>query len=79
MFWLTWDALLVQKKKEVYLNKVKQAGFQQIEVVAEDYLPEMMFNEPDIKAFVEEQKLTRQEIDEISDAIVSIKVSALKP
>jgi hypothetical protein len=39
----------------------------------------MFQNEPDVKAFVEEQKLTKKEISEISDAVVSIKVSAIKP
>jgi len=65
-------------KKEEYLGKIKQAGFGQIEVVAETHLPEMFQDEPDIKAFVEEQKLTGKEIAEISDAVVSIKVSAVK-
>jgi arsenite methyltransferase len=66
-------------KKDDYLGKIKQAGFAQVEVVQEDHLPEMLLNEPDIKAFVEEQQLTEQEIADISNAIVSIKVSATKP
>ena len=66
-------------KKDEYLGKIKQAGFGEVEVVAENHLPETMLSEPDIKAFVEEQKLTKQEIAEISDAVVSIKVSAIKP
>ena len=66
-------------KKEDYLGKIKQAGFGQVNVVAEEHLPEMMLEEPDVKAFVEEQKLTKKEIADISDAVVSIKVSAVKP
>jgi arsenite methyltransferase len=66
-------------KKDDYLGKIKQAGFTQVEVVQEDHLPEMLLNEPDVKAFVEEQHLTEQEIADISNAIVSIKVSAKKP
>ena len=65
--------------KDEYLGKIKQAGFGQVDVVAEDHLPEMMLEEPDVKAFVEEQKLTKKEIADISDAVVSIKVSAIKP
>ena len=65
--------------KEDYLSKIKQAGFEQVEVVAENHMPEMMLEEPDVKAFVEEQKLTKKEIEEISNAVVSIKVSATKP
>jgi ubiquinone/menaquinone biosynthesis C-methylase UbiE len=65
--------------KEEYLGKIKQAGFGHVEVVAENHLPEMFLEEPDVKAFVEEQKMTKKEIAEISDAVVSIKVSAIKP
>ena len=65
--------------KEDYLDKIKKAGFRQIEVVEENHLPEMFQNEPDVKAFIEEQNLTKKEIAEISDAVVSIKVSAIKP
>ena len=64
--------------KEDYLDKIKKAGFGQVEVVAENHLPEMMLEEPDVKAFVEEQKLTQKEIEEISNSVVSIKVSATK-
>ena len=39
----------------------------------------MMLEEPDVKAFVEEQKLTKKEIEDISNSVVSIKVSAIKP
>jgi arsenite methyltransferase len=66
-------------KKEEYLDKIKQAGFSQIEVVAETHLPEMFQDEPDIKAFIEEQKLTKKEVATISDMVVSVKVSAIKP
>ena len=64
--------------KEDYLDKIKQAGFGQVEVVAENHLPEMMLEEPDVQAFIKGQKLTKQEVADISDAIVSIKVSAVK-
>ncbi len=65
--------------KEDYLRKIKQAGFRNIEVVAENHMPELFLDEPDVKAFVEDQKMTKKEIAEISDAVVSIKVSAKKP
>jgi arsenite methyltransferase len=65
--------------KEDYLGKIRQAGFGNVEVVAENHLPEMFLEEPDVKAFVEEQKMTKKEIADISDAVVSIKVSAIKP
>ena len=40
---------------------------------------EIVLEEPDVKAFVEEQRMTNKEIEEISNAVVSIKVSAIKP
>jgi SAM-dependent methyltransferase len=64
--------------KEDYLRKIKQAGFRNIEVVAENHMPELFLDEPDVKAFVEDQKMTKKEIAEISDVVVSIKVSAKK-
>lgn len=65
--------------KDEYLGKMRKAGFGKVDVVAENHLPETMLSEPDIKAFVEEQKLTKKEIADISDAVVSIRVSATKP
>jgi SAM-dependent methyltransferase len=64
--------------KDEYLSKIKQAGFGQIDVMEETHMPEMMVNEPDVKAFIEEQKLTKKEVNALSDSIVSIKVSATK-
>jgi len=65
--------------KEEYLAKIKAAGFGQVDVVKETHMPDMLANEPDVKVFIEEQKLTKKEIAEISDLVVSIKVSAVKP
>jgi ubiquinone/menaquinone biosynthesis C-methylase UbiE len=65
--------------KEDYLGKIKQAGFRNVEVVTENHMPELFLDEPDVKKFVEEQKMTKKEIAEISDVVVSIKVSAKKP
>jgi ubiquinone/menaquinone biosynthesis C-methylase UbiE len=65
--------------KEDYLGKIKKAGFGHVDAVEENHLTEMFQNEPDVRAFVEEQKLTKNEIAEISDAVISIKVSAIKP
>jgi arsenite methyltransferase len=66
-------------KKDEYLAKIKHAGFGRIEILKEDHLPQTMLNEPDIKEFVEKEQLTKQEIVEIANAVVSIKVSAVKP
>jgi ubiquinone/menaquinone biosynthesis C-methylase UbiE len=65
--------------KADYLDKIKKAGFGQIDVVEENHLPEAMLEEPDVKTFTEKQKLTKKETANISDSVVSIKVSAIKP
>jgi len=66
-------------KKDEYLNKIKNAGFTQVEVVKEDHLPETMLNDPDLQGFVQEHKLAKKEVTDIAASIVSIKVSAVKP
>ncbi len=65
--------------KENYLGKIRQAGFERVEVVAENHLAEMLQEEPDVQAFIKQEKMTKQEVADISNAIVSIKVSAVKP
>jgi arsenite methyltransferase len=66
-------------KKDEYLNKIRQAGFEKVEVLKEDQLPESMLTDQDIAEFVKEQQLSEQEIAEVSSAVVSVKVSAIKP
>jgi len=67
------------ENKGDYLSKIKQAGFQQIEVVKEEHLPEMMLDDSDIQDTIGKLKLTKQETTKIAKQIVSIKVSAIKP
>ena len=67
------------EKKEDYLNKIKQAGFEQVQVVSETNALELMVDEPDIKALIEELELTKAAVAKLSGAVVSIKVSAVKP
>jgi ubiquinone/menaquinone biosynthesis C-methylase UbiE len=66
-------------KKEEYIAKIEQAGFEQVKVASESRLPESMLNDPQIAGYIEEQKLSKQEIKDISDSVVSVKVSAVKP
>jgi len=67
------------EKKADYISKIKQAGFQQVQVVAETRLPEVMLDDPDVKETIAKIKLTKKEITELTNAIVSIKISAIKP
>lgn len=65
-------------KKEDYLRKIKQARFGQVEIIKEDYLPETMLNDGEIQEFIEKERLTKQEIKDIANSVVSIKVAAVK-
>jgi len=65
--------------KERYLDMVKQAGFQNIQVVDEYPLPEAMLNEPDVKELIDELGLTKKGISDLAKSVVSMKVSAVKP
>ena len=67
------------ENKDEYLSKIKQAGFQNIEVIKEENLPEDMLDDSDIQSSIEKLKLTKQETTELAKRIVSIKVSAIKP
>jgi arsenite methyltransferase len=66
------------EKKDDYLNKIKQAGFQQVQVVSETHVPEMMINAPDVKSIIDELDLTKAGIAQLANSVVSIKVSAVK-
>ena len=45
----------------------------------ENHLGDVMVNDPNVKEFIKEQDLTKQETTDISNSIASIKVSAIKP
>ncbi len=66
-------------KKEDYLGKIEKAGFTQVQVVSENRFPEMIVNAPDMKGVTKELGLTEDEIIDVANSIVSIKVSAIKP
>ncbi len=66
-------------KKDQYLGKISKAGFKQVDVVKEDKLPPSMLVDEDVTEFVKGQNLTPKEVADISNGVVSIKVSAIKP
>jgi arsenite methyltransferase len=68
------------EKKTEYIDKIKRAGFQEVQVVEENRFPaEMMPNDPTAQALIKELKLTRKSVEKIFNSVVSIKVSATKP
>jgi len=67
------------EKKDEYIKKIKQAGFQQLQILDETHLPEVMFDQPDAKEIIGKMNLTKKEISEIANDVVSVKISAVKP
>lgn len=66
--------------KEEYLVAIQEAGFQEIKVLAETSFPmAWMEDDPLIKKVSEKLKLSPEKSRELSQGIVSVKVSARKP
>jgi ubiquinone/menaquinone biosynthesis C-methylase UbiE len=64
--------------KEVYLEQMRNAGFQNVEVIEEQSYPlEYVFGEAAFKSVIN-LGLTPEELKETASSIVSIKVSALR-
>lgn len=66
--------------KGKYLELIKDAGFKEVEVLQEKIYPlEFIVSEPEAKEAVNTLGMTREEVVDIANSIVSISVSALKP
>lgn len=65
--------------RDEYLNAVKNAGFQEIEIIDESSFPvEGWINDPIIRSIAENLKISPEEINEITGSIVSIKIKGVK-
>jgi arsenite methyltransferase len=68
------------EKKTDYLNLIKQAGFENIQVIDEKQYPfEVMLSDATAKQIMKELNITQQKAMELFSNAVSIKVSAIKP
>jgi len=66
--------------KEEYLEIIKNVGFQDIRVVAESSFPiESLICETAESARVESPKISAEQLEEVADSVLSIKISAVKP
>ncbi|NMC10928.1 MAG: arsenite methyltransferase [Methanothrix sp.] len=66
--------------KEEYLEIIKDVGFQDIRVVAESSFPiESLICETAESARVENPKISAEQLEEVADSVLSIKISAVKP
>jgi ubiquinone/menaquinone biosynthesis C-methylase UbiE len=65
--------------KEDYLNKLRRAGFSEVQVVGESAFDiGDMAHDPMVKAIIAEARLTPEEISEAGRSVVSLKVVATK-
>jgi len=66
--------------RDEYIDAIKAAGFAPVEIADESTFPtESMADDPMVKAFIEESNVPIEELREIGNSIVSIKVRATKP
>lgn len=66
--------------KNDYMNAIKNAGFKDIRIIDESHYPvELMANDSTANAIIENFKISSEEVKEIANSVVSIKVYGVKP
>ncbi|MFQ6122428.1 MAG: arsenite methyltransferase [Dehalococcoidales bacterium] len=66
--------------KDEYIAAIKGAGFHQVRIMDESFFPiECMANDPAAKAIINELNITTEDIRDIENSVVSIKVRGIKP
>ena len=67
------------EKKQDYLEQIKKAGFNKVEIVKETTLPfEVLVSDATAQQVMKQLKITKKKAEEIFGSVVSIKVSATK-
>lgn len=66
--------------KNKYLQMIKDAGFQEVKVVEENYFPvENMANDPTAQAIAKTSEIPLDKIKKITNTVSSVKVCGIKP
>lgn len=66
--------------KDNYLDYIEKAGFKDIKVVSQANYPiDAMANDATAQVVLDKSTISRQDIKDLKNAVVSIKISALKP
>ena len=66
--------------KDAYLEAVRAAGFENIRIVEESSFPlDCMANDPTAQAIGNTINLTSDELRDLADSVVSLKVAGKKP
>ncbi len=66
--------------KDEYIEVIREAGFHEAKIIDETVFPiEYMANDPTAKAIINKTKTSTEEIKELANSVISIKVHAVKP
>jgi arsenite methyltransferase len=66
--------------KDKYLQMIRDAGFQEVKVIEENYFPvENMANDPTAQAIVKRSDIPSEKIKEVANTVASIRVRGVKP
>jgi ubiquinone/menaquinone biosynthesis C-methylase UbiE len=66
--------------RDEYIEVIREAGFREVKVMDETVFPiELMANDPTAKAIISELNITTEDIKDIENSVVSIKVQGIKP
>lgn len=66
--------------KDDYIEAVKKAGFREVRIMDETFFPiEYIANDPTAKAIINKMNIPSEEIKDIANSVLSIKVQGIKP
>jgi SAM-dependent methyltransferase len=66
--------------KDDYIEAVKKAGFREVRIMDEIFFPiEYIANDPTAKAIINKMNIPSEEIKDIANSVLSIKVQGIKP
>jgi len=66
--------------KDDYIEAVKKAGFREVKIIDETLFPiECIANEPTAKAIISKINIPSEEIEDLANSVLSIKVQGIKP
>jgi len=66
--------------KDDYIEAVKKAGFRGVRIVDEIFFPiECIANDPTAKAIINKMNIPSEEIKDLANSVLSIKVQGIKP
>jgi len=66
--------------KDDYIEAIRKAGFHEVKIIDETFFPiECIANDPTAKAIISEMNIPLEEMKDITNSVLSIKVQGIKP